>query len=279
MKNPILSIDDFKKLQDNPNLVVFDVRVGADAPTQYRKKHIKGARFLDLEKDLAEVPEDAANGGRHPLPSVEKFQEALEHAAVSDESILVVYDDKGGANAAARLWWMLKSFDFDEVYILNGGFQNAEKHEVAMESGEPIFEKGRLTPRHAWLLPTKSISEVEMSLKNNEATVIDVRDAYRYRGESEPIDLVAGHIPGAINIPFSENLNDAGEFLPVDELRTKYVELLKSKPEKLIVHCGSGVTACHSILALSAAGFEMPSLYVGSWSEWSRTSRPIAKDV
>ena len=279
MKSPIISIEDFKILQSNPNLVVFDARVGADAEERFVKQHIQGTRFLDLDRDLAGVPADASIGGRHPLPSLETFQQTLENSGANDESIFVVYDDKSGANAGARLWWMLKAFGFDEVYVLDGGFQAAEANEIAMEAGKPEVEKGNLSNRKEWALPLKSISEVEKSIEENSATVIDVRDAYRYRGESEPIDLVAGHIPGAINIPFSENLQSDGRFLSTEELKSKYSEILQDKTKKLIIHCGSGVTACHTILALTAAGFEVPDLYVGSWSEWSRTDRPIAKEV
>ena len=279
MKSPIISIDDFKALQSDPNLVVFDARVGADAEERFVKQHIQGARFLDLDRDLAEVPVDASIGGRHPLPTLETFQETLENSGANDESIFVVYDDKSGANAGARLWWMLKAFGFDEVSILDGGFQAAEANGITMESGKPEVEKGKLSNRKEWILPMSLISEVENGIKENSATIIDVRDAYRYRGESEPIDLIAGHIPGAINIPFSKNLQSDGRFLSAEELKSKYYELLKDKSNKLIIHCGSGVTACHTILALTAAGFEIPNLYVGSWSEWSRTDRPIAKEV
>ena len=279
MKSPIISIDDFKALQSDPNLVVFDARVGADAEERFVKQHIQGARFLDLDRDLAEVPVDASIGGRHPLPTLETFQETLENSGANDESIFVVYDDKSGANAGARLWWMLKAFGFDEVSILDGGFQAAEANGITMESGKPEVEKGKLSNRKEWILPMSLISEVENGIKENSATIIDVRDAYRYRGESEPIDLIAGHIPGAINIPFSKNLQSDGRFLSAEELKSKYYELLKDKSKKLIIQCGSGVTACHTILALTAAGFEIPNLYVGSWSEWSRTDRPIAKEV
>ncbi len=279
MKSPIISIDDFKVLQSNPNLVVFDARVGADAEERFVKQHIQGARFLDLDRDLADVAADASIGGRHPLPSLVRFQQTLENSGVSDKNIFVVYDDKSGANAGARLWWMLKAFGFDEVSILDGGFQAAEANGIAMESGKLEVERGKLSNRKEWNLPLASISDVENSIRENSATVIDVRDAYRYRGESEPIDLVAGHILGAINIPFSKNLQSDGRFLSAEELKSKYYELLKDKSNKLIIHCGSGVTACHTILALTAAGFEVPDLYVGSWSEWSRTDRPIAKEV
>jgi len=279
MKSPIISSSELKSVFNQENLIIFDARAGKDAYQNYLEKHITGARFLDLEKDLTEVPENAANGGRHPLPSLEKFRKTLENSGVDEHSHIVVYDDKNGANAAARLWWMLRSFGLENVQVLDGGFQAVEKENIEFSSGEEIFEKGNLNERTRWKFPLSTIEEVEKELKENSATVIDVRDAYRYRGESEPIDLIAGHIPGALNIPFSENLDENGIFLNPEILKEKYAEFLKEKPEKLIIHCGSGVTACHTILALASAGFEIPNLYVGSWSEWSRSEKPIAKEI
>ncbi|RFS20478.1 sulfurtransferase [Chitinophaga silvatica] len=276
---PIITLQSFKTISNQENLIVFDVRVGKDAYQNYLSKHLKNARFVNLDKDLAAVPENAANGGRHPLPAIEDFRKLLEESGVSENSHIVVYDDKNGANAAARLWWMLKAFGLKNVQVLDGGFQAAEKADLEFSQGEESFEKGNLSKRDAWSLPLSSIEEVEKEIANQTAVVIDVRDAYRYRGESEPIDLVAGHIPGAINIPFSENLDENGNFLVPQVLKDKYSGLLSGKPEKLIVHCGSGVTACHTILALTSAGFEVPNLYVGSWSEWSRRDKPVAKEI
>lgn len=277
--SPIISPFELKNLP-NENLIILDARVGKDVYQNYLNKHIKGARSIDLDKDLAEIGEDAAFGGRHPLPSVEKFAETLSSLGVSEDSHLVVYDDKNGSNAAARAWWMLKSFGFENVQVLDGGFQHAEKEGLEFSSGEETFEKTEFIKKENWLLPISMLETVENELTNHSSTVIDVRDAYRYNGESEPIDLVAGHIPGAINIPFSENLDENGNFLKPEVLKEKYLKLLEGKPENLIIHCGSGVTACHTILALDYAGFKIPNLYVGSWSEWSRREgKEIAKEV
>lgn len=276
---PIISPSELKNLP-NENRIVLDARVGKDAFQNYLTRHIKGARFIDLDKDLAEIGEDAAFGGRHPLPSIEKFAQTLSNLGISENSHVIVYDDKNGANAAARAWWMLRSFGLKNVQVLDGGFQNAEKEQVEFSSGEEIFEKSDLIKKERWLLPVMGLEVVEDELTNNSSTVVDVRDAYRYRGESEPIDLVAGHIPGAINIPFSENLDENGYFLKPDILKKKYSEFLKNKPENLVIHCGSGVTACHTILALDYAGLQIPGLYVGSWSEWSRREgKEIANDL
>lgn len=276
---PIISPTELKNLSTE-NLITLDARVGKDVHQNYLDKHIKGARFIDLDKDLAEIGEDAAFGGRHPLPDVEKFARTLSNLGIPEDSHIVIYDDKNGSNAAARAWWMLKSFGFEKVQVLDGGFQAAETEGLEFSSGEEIFEKAELIKKDNWLLPISNLETVENELTNNSSTVIDVRDAYRYKGESEPIDLVAGHIPGAINIPFSENLDENGNFLKPEILKEKYSKLLLDKPQNLIIHCGSGVTACHTILALDYAGFKIPNLYVGSWSEWSRREgKEIAKEI
>ncbi|SDI64809.1 sulfurtransferase [Chryseobacterium jejuense] len=277
--SPIISPSELKNLPTE-NLIILDARTGKDVKQNYREKHIIGAGFIDLDKDLAEISENAAFGGRHPLPGLEKFSETLSNLGITENSHIVVYDDKNGSNAAARAWWMLRSFGFDNVRVLDGGIQAAEKNNIEFSSGEETFEKAPLIKKENWNLPVSSLEEVENELENNSSTVIDVRDAYRYRGESEPIDLVAGHIPGAINIPFSENLDENGLFLSPEILKEKYTQLLQNKPENLIIHCGSGVTACHTILALAHAGFKIPDLYVGSWSEWSRREgKEVAKEL
>ncbi len=277
--SPIISSSELKTLSTE-NLIILDARTGKDARQNYLEKHIKGARFIDLDKDLAEIGENAAFGGRHPLPSVGKFSKTLSNLGISEKSHIVVYDDKNGSNAAARAWWMLKAFGFENAQVLDGGMQIAENNGVDFSSGEEIFEKTSLIKKENWALPVSTLENVENELKNGSSTVIDVRDAYRYKGESEPIDLVAGHIPGAINIPFSENLDENGNFLKPDILKEKYERLLENNPQNLIIHCGSGVTACHTILALNYAGFSIPNLYVGSWSEWSRREgKEIATDM
>ncbi|MGE8556266.1 MAG: sulfurtransferase [Chryseobacterium jejuense] len=277
--SPIISPSELKNISTE-NLIILDARTGKDVKQNYLERHIIGARFIDLDKDLAEAGENAAFGGRHPLPGLEKFSETLSNLGITENSHIVVYDDKNGSNAAARAWWMLRSFGFDNVQVLDGGMQAAEKNNIEFSSGEETFEKAPLIKKDNWNLPVSSLEEVENELENNSSTVIDVRDAYRYRGESEPIDLVAGHIPGAINIPFSENLDENGLFLSPEILKEKYTQLLQNKPENLIIHCGSGVTACHTILALAHAGFYIPDLYVGSWSEWSRREgKEVAKEL
>lgn len=267
--SPIISADELKNIQ-NKNLIILDARVGDDAYQKYVERHIKGARFIDLNQDLAEIGIDASFGGRHPLPKVEKFGETVSRLGISEDYHIVIYDSKNGANAAARAWWMLVSFGIKRVQVLDGGFQEAEKVGLEFSSGAEIFIKAELIKTEKWLLPISLLEDVENEIINVSSIVVDVRDSYRFDGQSEPIDLIAGHIPGAINIPFSENLDEKGCFLKPEILKKKYLNFLENKHQKLIIHCGSGVTACHTILALYSAGFEIPSLYVGSWSEWSR---------
>lgn len=277
--SPILSSAELKSLPTE-NLIILDARTGKEVYQNYLEKHIRGAKFIDLDKDLADIGKDAAFGGRHPLPSIGRFAETLSDLGITQDSHIVVYDDKNGSNAAARAWWMLRAFGLGKVQVLDGGMQAAEKNGVEFSAGKESAVKTPVIKKEHWDLPVSSLENVENELKNNNSVVIDVRDAYRYRGESEPIDLIAGHIPGAINIPFSENLDEEGNFLKPEILKKKYSKLLENKPGHLIVHCGSGVTACHTILALDYAGFEIPDLYVGSWSEWSRREgKEIAKEI
>lgn len=283
---PIITATELSEIFNQENLIILDARVGKNARENYLQNHIKGALFINLDEDLADIGENAAFGGRHPLPKISKFAETLQNLGISEDSHIVVYDTSNGVNAAARCWWMLKSFGIEKVQVLSGGFQKAEKFGIATNSGEEYSIKTEINAPENWLLKTSTLEEVEKEIADNSATVIDVRDAYRYRGESEPIDLVAGHIPGAINIPFSENLDENGEFLSPEILKEKYQKILAdvstplNRTKKLIIHCGSGVTACHTILALDYAGFPIPNLYVGSWSEWSRREgKEIVKEI
>lgn len=258
-------------------IIIVDVSNHKNAYANYAAKHLKGAIFIDLDTQLADIKADLSIGGRHPLPTIENFMTTLAQLGISPTSHVIVYDDKNGANAAARFWWMLRAIGHEKVQVLNGGMQEAEKKQLPMSSG---IEKPRPTEAfqvEAWQLPTADMDAVEKNAQNENCLVIDVRDTARYKGETEPIDLIAGHIPGAINVPFTENLDQNGLFLPPAELGEKYKKILADiQPENVIVHCGSGVTACHSLLAMAYAGLEIPQLYVGSWSEWSRNDKKIA---
>jgi 3-mercaptopyruvate sulfurtransferase SseA len=225
---------------------------------------------------LAAVEKNPANGGRHPLPSLENFGEVLSKLGISHQSHIIIYDDKSGSNAAARFWWMLKSIGHQKVQVLNGGLQAAIKIGFETSSDVETFKITEKYPISKWNLAFADIEEVERARNNSQNIIIDVRDKNRFDGVTEPLDLIAGHIPGAINIPFSENLNEDGFYKSAEDLAKKYTEILgNTKPENVIVHCGSGVTACHTLLAMDYAGIEIPKLYVGSWSEWSRNDRDM----
>jgi thiosulfate/3-mercaptopyruvate sulfurtransferase len=271
---PIIQSAALLKLYKSENLVLIDARSGKNARANYEEKHLDGALFVDLNTQLAEIKEDATIGGRHPLPKIENFARTLSNLGISAKSHVVIYDDKNGSNAAARFWWMLKAVGHEKVQVLDGGFQAAEKSNFPTSSATEIINKTELYKVDNWKLPMAAIDEVENVSQDKNHIVIDVRETSRYNGETEPIDLIAGHIPGAINIPFAENLDENGLFLPPNELKEKYKKIFQNvKPENIIVHCGSGVTACHSLLAIAYAALEIPKLYVGSWSEWSRNGK------
>jgi thiosulfate/3-mercaptopyruvate sulfurtransferase len=276
--SPIITVQELLTLHKKPEVLLFDVSNGKDAKANYEAAHLEGAFFVDLNTQLANIKNDAVIGGRHPLPPIEDFAKTLSALGISKTSHVIIYDDKNGSNAAARFWWMLKAVGHDKVQVLNGGINEAKNHDFPVSSKqENIILTATPYPVSKWQLPLASMDEVEKAAQDANYLVVDVRDKDRYAGKSEPIDLVAGHIPGAINIPFTENLDAKGLFLAPEQLKKKYQEALKGmNTEHTIFHCGSGVTACHSLLALSYAGLSMPKLYVGSWSEWSRNNKEIA---
>ncbi|MFB3387196.1 sulfurtransferase [Flavobacterium sp. LAR06] len=274
--SPIINSEDLLPLKDSSEIVLIDARAGVNAEENYKNEHLKGARYVDLNRDLATLEENPANGGRHPLPSLEKFSQVLSTLGISLTSHVVIYDDKNGSNASSRFWWMLRAIGHEKIQVLNGGLQAAIKTGFPTSSEIEHFDATEYKVS-AWKLAVADIEEVEKARNNSENIVIDVRDKNRFDGLTEPLDLIAGHIPGAINVPFSENLSEDGFYKSAEELNKKYTALIgDTKPENVIVHCGSGVTACHTLLAMDYAGIEIPKLYVGSWSEWSRNDREMA---
>jgi len=260
-------------LLSKSDFILFDVSAGSKP--RYDEQHLDGAFYLDLNTDLADI-KDFALGGRHPLPTYEHFAQLLGKYGVTKDTHVIVYDDKNGSNAAARFWWMLKSIGHGKVQVLNGGYTAAIKAGFAVSSDVPVAVATEPYQITEWQLPLAEIDEVEVAGNSDDHAVIDVRDANRYAGLTEPIDLIAGHIPGAINIPFTENLDANGAFLAPEILKEKYSKVLAEyKTENVIVHCGSGVTACHTLLAMDYADLEIPKLYVGSWSEWSRNNKKM----
>lgn len=273
--SPIITASELIELNAVSKIILVDARAGANAFEAYQKEHLKDARYVDLNRDLATITDNPAIGGRHPLPSSKEFAETLSSLGISPSDHVVVYDDKNGSNFAARYWWMMRAIGHEKIQVLNGGYQNALEIGFPTNSGNENFEK-KVYPSQEWTLGLADMEEVEEARKNNQNIVIDVRDKNRYDGLTEPLDLIAGHIPGAINIPLTENLDDNGLFKSANELAEKYRAVLQNKKtENIIVHCGSGVTACHTLLAMDYAGIPIPKLYVGSWSEWSRNDREM----
>lgn len=270
-KAPLIQATDLLQLINSPDLILIDATNGKNARENYAHKHLAGALFVDLDSQMADIKADVSNGGRHPLPTLAQFSETLGKLGISPQSHVVVYDDKSGANAAARFWWMLLAIGHPKVQVLDGGIQAAERAGFPVSSNTEQLKENLPYPINTWQMPQADMAEVEQVAQNPDYLVVDVRDHDRYLGLVEPIDLIAGHIPGAINIPFSENLDADGLFKSPAELKAIYQDAFAERPaDHLIVHCGSGVTACHTLLAVAQAGLEIPKLYVGSWSEWSR---------
>lgn len=269
--SPIIEVDELMQISENQNLRIFDVRTGSNAKENYIKKHLEYSVFVDLNSDLAEI-DDPKNGGRHPLPTFEDFIKTLGKLGIDKDSHVVIYDDKNGANAAARFWWMLRAVGHKKVQVLNGGLPVAQNQNYPLSSVEEYYPETKyISDYQDWQLPQVWIDDVKKATQDAESIVVDVRESQRYDGIMEPIDLVAGHIPNAQNFPFIDNLDEKGLFKSPEVLRNLYSELFDNyEKNKIIFHCGSGVTACHSLLALDYAGFDIPNLYVGSWSEWSR---------
>jgi thiosulfate/3-mercaptopyruvate sulfurtransferase len=275
--SPLAGASDLSEWLGKENLVLIDARTGADAKEKYSAGHLKGALFVDLETELSHKSSNAANGGRHPLPAVKDFAALLGRLGIDPSTQVIVYDDKHGANAAARFWWMMKAVGHEAVQVLDGSLKAATDAGLLLTTEVSTIKSKPAYPAEQWLMPTVTADEVAAAVSKTRTMVIDVREGYRYRGESEPIDTVAGHIPGAVNIPYIENLDAGGQFLPASELAKKYQAAMgERKAEDVIVHCGSGVTACHTLLAMEQAGIRGAQLYVGSWSEWSRSGRTVA---
>jgi thiosulfate/3-mercaptopyruvate sulfurtransferase len=254
--------------------VVVDVRWVLGGPTQlpaYREAHIRGARWIDLDAELSAPV--TGRGGRHPLPTPEAFQASIRRIGIDDESTVVVYDSDN-ALAASRLWWMLVDAGHRDVRVLNGGFAawTAAGREVSTgEEKSPA--PGNFTARPGQL-PQIGGDELAQRIATGDAPmIIDVRGAERYAGESEPIDPVAGHIPGAINVPSMINIGEDGKLLSPEQIAANFPDTDQGP----VVYCGSGITAAHTTLARVAAGLPVSTVYPGSWSDWiTDSSRPIA---
>ncbi len=263
---------------DDPAFVIVDCRhdLGdVDAGERaYRVAHIPGARFLHMDRDLSGTK--TGGNGRHPLPEVAALLATLGRAGIDASKQVVAYDQRAGM-WAARLWWLLHWLGHDAVAVLDGGLDKwrAEGRPQASQSPPPATTRLVAgTPA-----PFASANEILLHIDDGALFVLDARAAERYRGDLEPIDPVAGHIPGARNRPHSDNLTPQGTFKPPVQLRAEFEALLgTTSPAAVVHHCGSGITACHNVLAMAVAGLPGSRLYPGSWSEWiADPARPVAR--
>ena len=271
MANALISVDDLEKILGDDDVRVVDCRWYLTEPergiAEYQKGHIPRAAYGSLETDLS-----GADGvGRHPLPSPESFTATLGKFGITASTRVVVYDDRGGA-IAARLWWMLTNQGHEMTSVLDGGIQAwiAAGHSLSTAQTPPPL--GAFACR-----PWTDIVDRDIVINRQADTIlVDSRSFERYVGDEEPVDPKAGHIPGAISLPQADNLTGDLMFLPPDILHSRFSGAGITASKDVIVHCGSGVTACHNILAMEVAGIDRPLLYVGSWSEWSSGDLPVA---
>ncbi|MFN3629120.1 MAG: sulfurtransferase [Casimicrobiaceae bacterium] len=279
MSSPLISPEALVQHLSDPAWVIVDTRHDLADPGLGRRLHrearIPGARYLSIDDDLSAAP--TGRNGRHPLPSVEAFAATLGRAGIGNGHTVVVYD-QGSAMFVGRLWWMLRWVGHTAVWVLDGGFAAWQAVGLPTEAGEPIVPTPvSFTPSEQ---PALRVTAEELALRLAEPSlrVVDARAPERYRGDVEPLDAVAGHIPGAINRPFAMNLRN-GRFKPAEELAAEWQAVLAGRdPEKLVHYCGSGVSALANMLAMEHAGLTGSRLYAGSWSEWSSDpARPVAK--
>lgn len=251
-----------------------DLRNTEYGRTAHARGHIPGALFLHLDDDLSGA-KDGRNG-RHPLPEVADFAGRMSACGVDETIQVVAYDNEGGI-FASRLWWMLRWLGHDKVAVLDGGLAGWKRSKRALEESTPVVAPRVFTPRPLPL--TVDVGQVLAGLGSPHMLVLDARSPERFRGENETLDPVGGHIPGAVNRFYFDNLDDDGCFFkPVAELRSEFTDLLAGRPASAVVQqCGSGVTACHNLLAMELAGLSGSKLYPGSWSEWcADPARPVA---
>lgn len=267
----LISPQQLAERQQTPGLVILDCRSSLDdldyGQRSYAEGHIEGSSYADLLNDLS-GPITKGATGRHPLPDPQVLIERLRFWGVNNDSEIVLYDDGPGAYAA-RAWWLLAWLGKrDGVYILDGGLKAWHAAGLPLSLDPPGHRQGSFqgTPDESLVL---SAADVQARLGAPEMTLIDARAPARFRGEVEPIDPIAGHIPGAQCAAFTDNLGPDGRFLPAEQLKQRFAQTLKGRsPDQLVAYCGSGVTACHNLFALCLAGYPLGRLYAGSWSEW-----------
>lgn len=274
----LVDVHSLAKRLNEPDVCVFDVRFALDQPARGRSDfavaHIPGARYLHLDEDLsaAIIP---GQTGRHPLPGPEQFEALMRRSGVSHDTLIIAYDDGPGL-FASRLWWLLRWLGHDRVKVLDGGFSawQAADLPVTQETPRPVVE-GDFSARPD-VDKLIDADEIQQRLDDPRLQLLDARAPARFSGESEPMDPVAGHIPGAVNLPCAANTNADGLWLTSEQLRKRFEPWAKDATE-LVAYCGSGVTACHTILAAVEADLPEPRLYAGSWSQWiTDPDRPVA---
>ena len=264
-----------------PGLSIVDARFvlaggdGEAGESAWLEAHIPGVGYVHLDRDLSDHDKSASEG-RHPLPDAADFCRTLERLGIKAQSQVVVYDAVDGAMAAARFWWLLKLLGHDRVAVLDGGFARWSALGLPVQAQAPALARGGYHASYDEAL-IASVGEVSARLGEPSGWLLDARAAERFRGDIEPLDRVAGHIPGALNRPYSANMVD-GSFRSPDLLRSEFKRLLAGRdPSDAVLSCGSGVTACHNLLAMEHAGLRGARVYAGSWSGWiSDPTRPVA---
>lgn len=266
---------------DQPDWRILDCRFDLAAPQRgeqsYAQAHLPGAFYAHLDRDLASPV--TPQSGRHPLPEVGGLCAWLGKHGIGSDTQVVVYDDTGG-NMAVRLWWLLRWLGHNRVALLDGGWQAwAQAGLPLQETAPPAVEAVSFEGSADWgQVVTSEALERQLRGDDKRLQLMDARTRERFRGDAEPIDPVAGHIPGAFNLPLQDNLDSDGSFKSAETLRSMYVAAFAGRPpDSMVAMCGSGVTACHNLLAMEIAGLHGGRLYAGSWSEWIRDpARPIA---
>jgi thiosulfate/3-mercaptopyruvate sulfurtransferase len=277
----LITAEALAKHMEDANWIVIDCRFDLANPAAgraaYEQGHLPGARYADLDKDLSDK-RPGPNGefrGRHPLPAPEHFIETLRRWGIHADTQVIAYDAQGGM-FAARLWWMLRWCGHEPVAVVDGGLQAWQALGMALSTDIPSSTYGSIALRPS-LVATVDAQTLMTNLAQSAKTVIDARAPDRYRGENETLDPVGGHIPGAKNRFFRDNLQADGRFKPAQQLHDEFAELI-ARPEEAVMQCGSGVTACHNLLAMEVASLSGAALYPGSWSEWcSDPTRPVSR--